>query len=646
MAKGRYNNNQVPDPVYPKEKAEDYNLMGGINTKVSLYTNGPTEFRDLSNLNFMNTGALTKRPGTTLFGGQTLISPNPAILTGYEFSKLSGNSFLMVVGNTNIFQTNSMSFLPIQYFNGHTPISYSFGTTSSVPIGFYPGSLPNFITFVDRLFGCDGTRFFRINPNGASGNSLNAYLYSLPPTNSYVTATGYSSAGTNLSSGTYLIACSFINDRGLIGPINFPTVGISISPTFTYQWTMGASVGQYLMDSYGITAIQFYRSQQAGSVLSALTAMPVTYGMTFSWADDGASISPIAATPPNSFMLVNDSVVPQFPFYGRANIPRYLEIFNNQLFMAGFSTAPSTFWWSEIGDPESVDPNFSDEVRTNDGDVISGMRACLGSLLITKRRSLHILSGDNPDNFLLQEISDQYGCVSHRAVVVWNNVVWFLDSKGVMEYNGANLRCVSTAIEPIFNAMNLNAAYDNACGIHVKKYNEIWFAIPANGSTINNQIIVYDYVANAWTHYDGVQAQCLFNARSGFSNQMPFAGNYTGGLVYFDSTLTSDNNNGITCSFDSIFFAARGQTTENMYRRFYLNVDPVMGFTQPINMTFKTNFGSSVQLSRTMYQAPYQSRIDFGLSARSIQASMYHYSASLSLKINGFTVESRFQRGV
>lgn len=649
MTKRSKSPSKTQDPVYPKEKTEDYLLLGGINTKVSLYSNGPAEFRDLSNLNFINTGALTKRPGTTLYGGVTLPGATlTQISGGFEFSKLNGISFIITTSTSYISQWGATFNTPIIYYQNQSPLQFG---GIPVPTGVVPGAISSSVAFVDRLFICEGQNFYRINTTSlgfSTGHGpLNAYLYSLPPTNLIALTQGISQAFG--FSGNLSVAASFVNDRGYVGPVGSP-IGITTNNSTSYQWTVSATYISFMMDVYGVTAIQVYRSIIDGAVLNAVTLIPTVHGATFSWIDTGASLSNTAAVAPNTFYLPGaEEVEPasvNFPFYGRLFIPRFLEVYNNQLFMAGFSLAPSTFWWSEIGEPEGIDPDFSTEVRSNDGDVISGMKSYLGSLMITKRKSIHLLSGDNPNDFILQELSDQYGCVSHRSIVAWNNVVWFLDSKGIMEFNGANIRCVSDRIEPVFRSMNLQAAYNNACGVHVKKYNELWWSIPANGSTINNQLIVYDYVADSWTHYDGVRAQVLFNAFGGFNTQAPFAGNYTGALVYFDSSLVSDNGQGITCSFDSPFFAARGQTTENMYRRFYLNMDPVLGFTQGITLTFKTNFGSTAQLTRSMYQNPYQSRVDFGLSARSIQVSAYHFSASLPLKVNGFSFESRFQRDV
>lgn len=679
MAKGY--NSQFPsgDIDQSKLKSEDYRLLGGINSKVNLYSNGQAEFRDLSNLNFINTGALTKRPGTTLYPGVTFIGTSAGgvtsgipdlrqITSGYEFSNLNGNSYLIISQFNTLYQV---------FNNGHTTLTQF--NTPPAPVLSQIGPLWSFTTFVDHLFACNGSEFYRIATlNNSGSGQLNAYSYSLPAGtnfNSNLFQNGFTTAYTvgNLSgisfnltasnivqngiglSGVYVFSYAFVNDRGFVGP---PSNGI----TLVMNGASGSPanyVAQYIINNvnnlesqFGATAILLMRSQVDGVVPAGTTMVALGAGSTQLFYDGGIPLLPTAQVESQDFDVTANygattlSFGLNQPLSGIKLNPRYLEVFNNQLFMAGFSTMPSTFWWSEIGEPEGVQPDFSDEVRSNDGDRITGLKSYLGSLVITKQRSFHLLSGTDPSNFILQELSDQYGCLSHRALVPWNNNLWFLDSKGIMEYNGANIRCVSTKIEPVFNNMNVQAAMDNACGVHVKQWNELWFAIPARGATINNTIIVYDYVADSWTHYDGLQAQCLFMAYAGFSTRRPFLGNYTGGLVYFDQTLTSDNDQGITCHFDSIFFSARGQSIQNQYRRFYLDVNPILGFTQPIYMTFQQDFGTTAQVSRTMYQNPFQSRIDFGISSRSIQASMYHYSASLPLIINGFTFESRLQRMV
>lgn len=580
----------------PKMKSEQVELIGGINSKASPYVNGPMECRDLTNLNFMVPGALTKRWGSALYLGATISGRTTG---GVEFERLSGASYLLVSANTNLYSVT----------NTWTPIR----------TGLMNGALTDFAPFVDRMFVANGSEFFKTD--GAANSSF----YSLPPgivSGFGATFIGGHSAPNGLS-GIFLVSYGYLNDRGYLGP---PAPGITVNLngiTFGSIQYQNFSVPS----GFGISAIVIYRSTADGTDL---------FGTTF--IDSSLTVFEEYGTNPLG------DLAHEFLWFTLA--PKYLEIYNNELFMGGFSGLPSTAFWSEIGEPEGVLPESNAEFRTNDGDVLTGMRSYNGSLIVTKQRSFHRVTGDDPTSFLFQEISDQYGCISNRAMVVWENTLWFLDPKGICEYDGANVSIVSNKVEPIFQSMNVQAARENAIGFHFRESNEVWFCIPINGSDHNNCIVVFDYLTKAWTKYLGIDASSLFIAKAGLNKRVPFYGGYTGTLSYFGSTIMNDGGAGITCVMDPYFLTARGKTTENMYRRYYLDVNPILGFTQSITVNFRTNYGSTVQLTRTMYQSPFQSRIDFGLSSRSIQAEVIHVSASLPLQINGFTFESRLQREV
>lgn len=322
--------------------------------------------------------------------------------------------------------------------------------------------------------------------------------------------------------------------------------------------------------------------------------------------------------------------------------------------MAGFSATPSSLRISNLaaGDPisnndvESVDPvNSIFDFRSNDGDRITGVRTYNGSLIVTKKNSIHRMTGDSISNYSIQEINDSYGCLSQWTLLVWEDLLWFLDVKGICEYNGANIKIVSSKVQEVFESMNLNAAVDNACAVHDKLHNELWFAIPCNGATMNNTIVTYDYLAQAWTTYRGNDISRLFVARGVYDQNKVFMGGYTGSISNFDSSLTSYFGRGITC-LATTGFHNNGQTVEQFWRRFYLNLEPIAGSSQSIDCVFKVNYGSTVGATGTIYQDPFQSRLEFGTSSKSINAEFTHYSATLSLKVYGYTFESRYQRSV
>lgn len=584
--------------AYPKVKTEQYTNLGGINTKVSSYIQGPEEFKQIVNMNFVVAGSLSKRPGTTLSFGATVQGK----ITGlYEFERLNGASYVVATANTNVYTVTQSGFNPFI-------------------TGLASGYLFDFQTFVDRLFLCNGQIFKKFD-------GLTAYPFSLPLPNAGLFG-GTVAAGGSLTPGTtaiYLISYGFVNDRGYYGPPVQNGVTIIMPGTSDNAITYSS---MFVPPGFGISQIILYRSGPNGVDMFGTTFAPITGATAI---DTGFPLNTSIPFNNNLFFTMS---------------PKYLEIYNNQLVMAGFSSVPSTIYWSEIGEPEAIDPTFFAEFRTNDGDVIRGIKAYESSLIVAKERSFHRLVGDNPSNFLTQQVSDQYGCLSNRSMVTFEDLIWFLDQKGIVEYNGANVQIVSNKVEPIFNSMNVVAARENATSIHFRQQNEVWFAIPCDGATLNNCIVVYDYLAKAWTTYNGLNTGVLSIMGAYLNNKTPFYGGYSGSIFHFDKNFTADNKSGITCLVQHRYVCPMGQSTEEQYRRLFLNINEIFGSSQAITVNFRTNYGESVVLTRYMYQQPFQSRIDFGLPARSLSSEFVHYSATLPFRIDGFTIESRFQRDV
>jgi len=581
--------------AWEKTKEESYLLLGGRNQKASVYDTGPRDFREIQNLNFTILGALTQRPGSSLYTGATVTGK---ITGGVEFERLSGASYLVVSANTNLYTATAAGF-------------------AVVKTGLQNNALFDFVTLVDRLFCANGNDFFKFD-----GTQTTNYALPFGITTFGVTQAVGGSL-TNGVTGSFLASYGYLNDRGYYGPAGAGITIVINGITFNSITYYGLTVPT----GFGISAIALYRTSNFGAALFGSTLADIT---TNSVTDPGWPLTTRINT--GAFYLTL--------------IPRYLEVFNNQLFLAGFSNFLSTAYWSDIGEPEGVFPEFFSEFRTNDGDRISGMRAYNGQLIVGKQRSIHRVTGTNPENFIIDEISDQYGCLSNRAMLVWEDKFWFLDAHGIAEFNGSNVRMVSNKVEDIFKRMNINAAYDQATAIHYKEFNEVWFAIPVDGSEVNNMIVVYDYIADAWTTYKGLNPSVLFLARQPFPQKQPFFGGYSGSIHFMSATLPNDNGAAITCMVQTAFDMPRGQATESLYRRFYININPIIGFTQPITVNFRQDYGPTIQLTSTMYRAPFQSRVDFGIPARTIQAEVIHASASYPITLFGYTWVSRFQRDV
>jgi hypothetical protein len=223
----------------------------------------------------------------------------------------------------------------------------------------------------------------------------------------------------------------------------------------------------------------------------------------------------------------------------------------------------------------------------------------------------------------------------------------FLDKKGIAIYNGAAVSIASTKIDSLFANMNLPAAQNNAWMIHNKQRNQIWCGIPVNGSTQINQIIVYDYLLNAWTHFDAINAASSVAAFGNLPVQTPFIGGYSSQIATFSSSLTSDVwTIGGTIGFyaQSRFFADLGQSVEKMWRRLHMDVLSSQGITNIWNIALYANFASLPSITFQQGGQSLTSRSDFGVSSKSLSVRFSGGTTSDTLTFLGFTIESRFQR--
>ena len=169
-------------------------------------------------------------------------------------------------------------------------------------------------------------------------------------------------------------------------------------------------------------------------------------------------------------------------------------------------------------------------------------------LLVFNRNSIHYLrgvSGSLGDVETIQ-LSGEIGCLARESVASYANQVMFLSDQGVYavsfidEYNlrGTELP-LSEAIQPTIDRITKSAA-DGAIGVYHD--NRYWLAIPIDGSTFNNAIIVYNFLNGGWESLDTVDSpgtgwciEDLIPARSGKVNELYAVTTY-GGLHKLDNT--------------------------------------------------------------------------------------------------------------
>ncbi len=682
---------------HPKIKTASFTNMGGISNKISPYLVGQNEFTNLVNIDFQTPGSLTKRWGSTMYVGTTLSTK----ITGlYEFESnqvgvAAGMSQVIATGQSTAFLQTGYSLTPFYNWFGFTTyiggsnLGVFVNTIYNVGYTFINGGTfwYDFENYSNYLWACNGQNIWKYN-----GSS--AYFFSLPAPNYLRTSATFTIGSSGVSTGMtgfYYYGAGYVNNANYYGPAamiidngstlsppntfaDFIPAAGATSISFNFDFPPGTTYGFNV--GYGITGVAIYR---AGPFATYTPVNQRTYSLVSNpfivlgathFADNNRAAS--ATLMPSSLGMWSEiwSGTPQADINNNDQLffhPKYIELYNNQMFFSGFAQSNANFisgqsdtvnnptqhaiipgtsdvFFSDIGAPESIQPENNFQVRTNDGDIVRGMKSYLSSLLLFKTNTFHRLSGQDPANFSLSEMSAQYGCVSNRAICVAKNTCYFLDRKGIIAFNGANVDIISNKIDPIFARMNYQASLDQATMTYDKARNEILTEIPIDGSTTNNFTIVYDIIVNAWTTYQGVSASSSAIVKGSLSDFSYLFGSYSGAISNVGSSYLSDNGTAYTALIQTRFFNEIDPATTKQWRRIFFNVDPVAGSTLSVDLI--ANYGASVSATRAFQQTPYLSRIDFGIPSTSLSFILTNFSAVDTLRLHGFTVEYRFQRNV
>jgi hypothetical protein len=626
---------------YPKNSSSHYRLVGGINEKASEYATSPEQALNLKNLDMFVPGAISKTPGST----QAVTAGHSGpIRSLYEYVKLNGASFIVASGSTQLM--------------------YAAGTAgfTTLTTGYNNDQPWDMLTYNDRLYACNGQTFI------SWGGTLPLNYYSVDSFQSY--ATGITLGGSQTS-----VFFGLTNGNVTGGLLAFRTF-----ITYVRQDGTESTFGQTLVTStlntvnlYGITGTAYVTAftltgmtvpaglTSAGVTAIAINAIP-NWGYTslgvglnqyfFTLANARrVTLMPVGTTTA-SFLFNTVTSWTALSVYAGATYmfsltPRYIDISSDTLFMSGFSSTPSDVWYSDVGSIESVQPDNTFEIRSNDGDRITAQQEYQNQMLFWKQKSFWRYTSADEDAAQLINITNEYGCLSNNAVVQYNDILLFLDEKGIVEYNGASWRIISDAVEDSFRTMNLSAAIEYACAVHYQDRKQVWFGIPVNGSTVNNLTVVYDYALNAWSFIDGFSPASFAQIKGPLSSTSNWFGNYSGMINYMSPSFFAHNGVGMTCVIETVFDAPDGRDVTNMFRRLFLDVNTQSGVTGVINVEVVKDFNrSSVQATFAVYQSEFQTRADFGVMAKAVAFKMYHNNVSLPLTINGYDVQRRFLRKV
>jgi hypothetical protein len=180
----------------------------------------------------------------------------------------------------------------------------------------------------------------------------------------------------------------------------------------------------------------------------------------------------------------------------------------NYVFAAGDKANPSRLYYCVAFTPNDWVGSGSGHIdlSPSDGDAITGIISFRDQLFVFKgphKGSIHRISGSAPtgdDPFARSTFVKGMGAVNHNSLVSYQNDVGFMWSDGTVRSLSATQQYgdynESTASEPIntwirdhVNRSQLRKAY----AVNWPEYGIVLYALPVDGSAVNNIVIMMDY---------------------------------------------------------------------------------------------------------------------------------------------------------
>lgn len=662
--------------AYQKLKQEQYTNVGGINTKASVYITGEKQVLDLVNYDLQSPGAWSQRMGmTTALAGNTLaVGASNRFNFGFQTYRvrteyLFGVSFSQltyVIGNSQAYSLSLGNGVLSQISGGTLVFGDGMGNAVNVvaPTSDLGSSSVNSVH--NQGYFVAGYRTFKAN------SLTGVYYYGLPYVNDSINSIlSVSATGVGSFNGSYEFRGAYVDYNGYVGPVN--TLGVGLNPVNRFAINVSGANFTTTADTSGANRVRVYVNSVVGfDTTDFVSVGDLTAGTTLT-----LNVTNGFVIPNSGFGVIAPDHVANFQPTGAGDGAKFytgeaccVELYANRLFWGIASGLNQIFYSDPIelqGDAQNVEPDSFLRIENSNYPLV-GLKAYNQSLIVFLQKGVFRITGDNETNFSGFNLNSEYGLVSSRAIVEFKERLWFLDEYQIMEFNGANFNDVSNEVRGYLDRMNVTAARKTAVAFHYEDRNEVWFAIPIDGSNENNICLVFDYHIGSWyatkstsnfTNLTRFFDQTLVTGQSSTSvfnlNGKLYTGHPGGSLGYFGASFKTDYGNAFTLSYKTRYHYSGGHSITNEWRRYYLDTGPWAGVTLSFAANFYANFATTtVALTRTIYASgspysgPQQSRIDFGIPAKSLSVET-HISTGASLpiiKVYGYTIESRFLRNV
>lgn len=295
----------------------------------------------------------------------------------------------------------------------------------------------------------------------------------------------------------------------------------------------------------------------------------LTNGVDNPFRFDGTTCTDLAGSPPKS---------------------KYIKVYANRLFFVDAAN-PNWLRWSGLEDYDAWDALDIIYVRDNDGDVITGMAAQPGGMVIFKNRSAWTLYGTYYEDMQLVQLSDSVGCVAPDSIVdsgvmMGSDNLWLFTLSSLTEFPKTHKSLITILTKTQLQGVT---------GVAVPFGNRIEFMI-------DQLCLNFETSTKGMTTWTNINAASFSVADGPSDDGSLLIGDKTSGIVY---ALNNEANDDGTVIPTEIWtpYNDLGSTREKLWRIFLAEITVLNGSNTDNTATIFMKYDIDRGEHRDLYQS-------------------------------------------
>ena len=204
---------------------------------------------------------------------------------------------------------------------------------------------------------------------------------------------------------------------------------------------------------------------------------------------------------------------------------------------------PNRFYWSALKSITTWGAADFVDISPDDGEEITGFKTLGEKLIVYKTQSIYGVSftGDANIPFIVQKCDSHVGCIAPYSIQEASNGHIFLAYDGLYYFDGNNSYKMSDKLNNTLKNYQ-KTRFPYAQSMYQKMKNRYWLSISSASLTINDRVITYDTLNNAFSNYQNMFPAAMSIFLVGGVDERAYFFDYKGYCYWADNTCAGNDD--------------------------------------------------------------------------------------------------------